>query len=231
MEVYVGTSGWMYSWNRGRSLDWYVRNSGLNAVELNASFYRIPSKAAVKSWADKASSLRWAVKIHRYISHVKKLSEGFEEQWARFIETFKPLDPYIDFYLLQLPPSFRPSDENIERLKVFSRYVGLGGRLAVEFRGQGWFTDRTVDLIKEIGATLVSIDSPEGTWVRTSNGIVYLRLHGRGNWYFYNYSKVELEELTRAILGLRPIKVYVFFNNDHWMLENAVTMLSLLRST
>ena len=46
VEVYVGTSGWMYPWNLGRSLEWYVNHSGLNAVELNASFYRIPRRGA-----------------------------------------------------------------------------------------------------------------------------------------------------------------------------------------
>jgi len=39
MEFFIGTSGWMYGWNEKQSVDWYVANSGLNAVELNASFY------------------------------------------------------------------------------------------------------------------------------------------------------------------------------------------------
>ena len=44
MEVFVGTSGWSYGWNKGGNLDWYLRNSHLNAVELNASFYRFPNR-------------------------------------------------------------------------------------------------------------------------------------------------------------------------------------------
>ncbi|MEM2358961.1 MAG: DUF72 domain-containing protein, partial [Nitrososphaerota archaeon] len=35
---FVRTSGWLYDWNSGGTLDWYLANSGLNAVELNASF-------------------------------------------------------------------------------------------------------------------------------------------------------------------------------------------------
>ena len=35
MEVYVGTSGWAYAWNRGGSLAWFVEQSGLNAIEVN----------------------------------------------------------------------------------------------------------------------------------------------------------------------------------------------------
>ena len=64
----------------------------------------------------------------------------------------------------------------------------------------------------------------------SSNGIVYLRLHGRGAWYAYEYSEEELAELARRVAELSPTRVYVFFNNDHWMLENALQMLEVLRS-
>jgi uncharacterized protein YecE (DUF72 family) len=40
MELFVGTSGWFYSWNPDGSFDWFSRFSGLNAVELNMSFYK-----------------------------------------------------------------------------------------------------------------------------------------------------------------------------------------------
>lgn len=73
VKVFVGTSGWLYDWNLDSTFDWYVRNSGLNAVELNASFYRFPFRNQVTSWTRKGSGLRWAVKVHRYITHVKRL--------------------------------------------------------------------------------------------------------------------------------------------------------------
>jgi len=74
----------------------------------------------------------------------------------------------------------------------------------------------------------VSIDAPIATWIVSSNGIVYLRMHGRSSWYAHNYSLDELREIVRAVLSLKPLRVYVFFNNDHWMLENARTMYKLL---
>jgi uncharacterized protein YecE (DUF72 family) len=39
MKVFVGTSGWYYEWNVDKTLDWYIANSGLNGIKLNASFY------------------------------------------------------------------------------------------------------------------------------------------------------------------------------------------------
>ena len=63
MKFFVGTSGWMYDWNEESSLDWYVKNSRLNAIELNASFYRFPFPNQVKHWAVAGKSLSWAVKV------------------------------------------------------------------------------------------------------------------------------------------------------------------------
>jgi len=228
LQVFVGTSGWLYDWNEGGTLDWYVRFSGLNAVELNASFYRFPFRRQVESWARKGSSLRWSVKVHRSITHVKRLSEESLEIWSKFFELFEPLDRYVDFYLLQLPPTFAAKPENISRLKMFAERVELGERLAVEFRHPSWFTGVGVEVCRDVGATFVSVDSPQGTWIETSNGLVYVRMHGRTDWYIHDYSSDELEDVAKRILGLNPSRVYVFFNNDHWMLENARLMKRIL---
>jgi uncharacterized protein YecE (DUF72 family) len=104
MDLFVGTSGWYYSWNEKRSLDWFVANSGLNTVELNASFYRFPFSNMVKSWARKDQALRWAVKVNRLITHRFKFSEKAYSAWQRFRDLFSPLDANVDFYLFQLHP-------------------------------------------------------------------------------------------------------------------------------
>lgn len=228
--VFVGTSGWLYDWNVESTFDWYVRNSGLNAVELNASFYRFPFRSQVLSWARKGSGLRWAVKVHRYITHVKRLREDALGTWRRFRDLFQPLDQYIDFYLFQMPPGFAHTDENIERIKAFARETGLGSRFAIEFRHETWFRDdNAINELGSLGITVVSIDEPGLTWVGSTNGIVYLRLHGRSGWYMHEYSEEELRELANKAISVGPRAIYVFFNNDHWMLENARRMLTILR--
>ena len=70
--IFVGTSGWSYNWNLGKSLEWYTNESGLNAIELNMSFYRFPYPNMIKSWAKKGSTLAWIIKVHRSITHLKK---------------------------------------------------------------------------------------------------------------------------------------------------------------
>ena len=227
-EVYVGTSGWLYDWNAEGTLDWYARSSGLNAVELNASFYRFPFPSQVASWAKKGRGIRWAIKVSRIITHVKRLKEGALSTWAKFKRLFDPMDDLVDFYLFQLPPNFKRTEENTRRLRLYAKETDLGSRLAVEFRDESWFNDEVVELCKELGITVVSIDAPIGTWIVRSGEALYLRMHGRDAWYAFDYSYEELEEVASRILALGPGKVYVFFNNDHWMLDNARTMLGLL---
>ncbi|MCC6015387.1 MAG: DUF72 domain-containing protein [Desulfurococcaceae archaeon] len=228
-EVYVGTSGWLYDWNEGSSLDWYVSHSGLNAVELNASFYRFPFRNQVLGWARRGRALRWSVKVHRSITHLRKLGEASLATWGRFRELFSPMDDLVDFYLFQMPPNFSCSPGNLARVETFHSETGLGLRMAVEFRHGSCFTESTARWAEGVGLTLVSVDSPVATWIASSGGVVYLRMHGRSSWYAHDYSYEELAEIAGRVRELSPGRVYVFFNNDHWMLDNARAMLRLLR--
>ncbi|MGC8888894.1 MAG: DUF72 domain-containing protein [Candidatus Micrarchaeia archaeon] len=47
----------------------------LNAIELNASFYRFPFPNQVKGWSAKDNSLTWVIKINRLITHTHMLNE------------------------------------------------------------------------------------------------------------------------------------------------------------
>ncbi len=228
-RIYIGTSGWLYSWNLGGTLDWYLENTQLNAVELNASFYRIPWRNQVQSWARKGSRIKWAVKIHRTITHIYKLVEKTYRIWDKFYSVFKPLDKITRFYLLQLPPNYTYTERNVEKLEKFATHTQLGTRLAIEYRHPSWLRNNVGAKIAErIGATVVSIDAPIATWIVATNNIVYLRMHGRKLWYAYDYTYRELEEIADTILEINPDEIYIFFNNNHWMLENAQTMKKIL---
>jgi uncharacterized protein YecE (DUF72 family) len=57
-----------------------------------------------------------------------------------------------------------------------------------------------------------------------------MRMHGRDDWYQYDYSQEELEETAAMIQKTSARNVYLFFNNNHSMLENAQRMRGLFRS-
>jgi len=227
MQVFVGTSGWMYNWNEEQSLDWYVKNSGLNAVELNASFYRFPFPKWVESWATKGSQLRWSIKVNRLITHTFKFGEKAIDLWKRFEDVFKPLEPNIDFYLFQLPPFMTPS--LAPRLEQFVEKTGLERRFALEVRNQEWFNKEWMEWASKLGITWVSVDCPDYPLdVFKTNKLVYERMHGRHDWYSTYYKDQELEGVAKNIAKAKPEKAYVFFNNNHAMLDNARKMLTIL---
>lgn len=227
MKVFVGTSGFVYDWNEEGTLDWYVKNSGLNALELNMSFYRFPFPNQVKAWARKGKDLRWIVKVNRFVTHVFKFGEKALQTWEKFYKIFEPLDKITDFYLFQLPPSMSPN--SAEKIEKFYKKTGLGFRFALEWRNEKWFTKEWISWAKENGITLVSVDAPElPREVFCINSIVYVRMHGRTGWYSHDYSEEELIEVAEKILRASPEKVYVMFNNNHAMLSNGRHMKEIL---
>jgi uncharacterized protein YecE (DUF72 family) len=182
MKCFVGTSGWFYSWNPEGSFDWFVTNSSLNAVELNMSFYRYPYPNMVRGWALKGRELRWSIKVHRLITHTFKLNEKAYIRWERFSKLFAPLEPYIDFYLFQLPPILTP--KSIQAIEKFITKTGLSQRFALEVRNMKWFDKNYIEWASKLNITWVSVDSPDFPLeVYNTNGIVYLRMHGRTAWY------------------------------------------------
>jgi len=217
--TFVGTSGWYYDWNREKNLDWYIARSGLNSVELNASFYRFPFREMVRTWAAKGSGLRWSVKAHRSITHHHRFDELAVERFETFSERFGPMDHLIDFYLFQAPPGFC----DVDAVLGFSKEVGLGRRMAFEVRNVDLLMDDELcaELMEEM--TVVSVDSPTARVRILSTDPVYMRMHGRDDWYVHDYSEEELDEVAAAIYSKRSGDAYIFFNNDR-MLRNARAM-------
>ncbi len=225
MKVYVGTSGWAYSWNRENSLGWYAKETGLNAIELNTSFYRYPSSSQVKTWAEEGKDLKWSVKVNQTITHRYKFNKNSYARFESFKRVFEPLDNKIKFYLFQLPPILTPN--SLDKIVEFQDRFGLGERFALEVRNINWFDNEIYKRIKALGITMVSIDSPIGSFIVKTSKSIYLRMHGRVSWYSYKYKEKELFQIASKISQLAPTSSYIFFNNDHSMLQNARMMLGV----
>jgi uncharacterized protein YecE (DUF72 family) len=202
-------------------------DTGLNAVELNSSFYHFPYKNNIASWKRKSDrKLRWSVKVNRSITHIYKLNEKSYDLWERFAELFSQMNDLIDFFLFQLPPSFKGSKENMERIERFIELSGIEERerIAIEPRDESWFD--YIDSFMNLGVTIVSVDCPDFQWFVRTSDFYYLRLHGHREWYAYVYSEEELKDLAEKQRALGCRTNYAFFNNDIGMLENAKTYKS-----
>jgi uncharacterized protein YecE (DUF72 family) len=127
------------------------------------------------------------------------------------------MDHLIDFYLFQVPPNF----DDVTKALRFAEYTGLGRRFALEIRNKELLGNYELcaELMDKV--TLVSVDSPDYSNRIFPGEVVYMRMHGRDKWYTYNYSQEEIRETIRQINKFGPEKIYIYFNNDHNMLENA----------
>jgi uncharacterized protein YecE (DUF72 family) len=179
----------------------------------------------IKAWAKKGSNLTWVIKVHRLITHFKKLSKETYSTFERFKKLFLPLEENIHYYLLQFPPKFT----DLDKLEKFIDNCG-NDKISIEFRNISMFTDEIISWGKKQDVLLVSIDAPKLPYKIMSKEIIYERIHGRTDWYSHNYSDEELLEIKKRIMLPKPRKVYVFFNNNHMMLDNAIRMNSLLKS-
>lgn len=224
IHIFIGTSGWNYDWNKGKSLEWYIENTKFNAIELNYSFYHIPTEKSIKSWIT-GNELSWSVKVNRVITHTYRLNEKSIKYIKDFINLFDKSALKVDNFLFQLPPSFtaKNADRVINISKLFDK-----SRLIFEARNLSFFKDSIYKKFKENGITLASIDSPLGNFYVNTTGTIYLRLHGRKNWYSYNYLKNELSDILESIIKLKPKKIYIFFNNVY-MFQNCNLFINLVK--
>ncbi|MCS7126152.1 MAG: DUF72 domain-containing protein [Aigarchaeota archaeon] len=225
----VGTSGYSYFWNPDRRspFKWYVMQ-GFKTVEINASFYSFPRKSWIINWLrNSPREFDFSIKVHRSITHLSRLGPKSLKIWEKFYQILKPLEEKISFWLFQFPEYFKPTHENLLKIKAFINDTGLGNSAVFEFRDSRWWNMRSI--IEGLGAVFCSVDAPSlPREIYSSNNVVYLRMHGRIDWYAYSYSDRELEELAEELIKIDCEKKYVYFNNDHGMLENALKMRYLL---
>lgn len=221
-SIHIGTSGWHYKHWRGPFypanlgpagfLEFYVRR--FHSVEINNSFYRLPTEQALETWRDTVpGGFIFAVKGSRYITHMKKLKEP-ERSLAPFLERVAVLGDKLGPILFQLPPHW-----NFERERLEAFLTALPGtrRFTLELRDQTWINDRTLDLLARHGVAfciyeLSGYRSPR----EVTTDFVYIRLHGPGGPYQGLYGREALKDWAGAIgnWSRQGREVFCYFDND-----------------
>ncbi len=198
-------------------------------VEVNNTFYRLPSAEAVDGWiAQTPPEFRFTVKASRYITHIKRLNSP-EKYVQRFLKSIEPLAKArkLEAILWQLPPSFKRDDDRLDTALEAIR-ARAPGRHAVEFRHPSWFTEDVYSLLRGHKAALAVADDPEFSFqkhVRTTDW-TYVRMH-RGRSSSRGYSPAELATWRRRIAAWRATTdVLVYFNNSQEALavDNAAVL-------
>jgi uncharacterized protein YecE (DUF72 family) len=235
---YIGTSGWVYPhWRevfyppRLAQSKWLYFYSGhFSTVEINNSFYRLPSEQAFSNWRDTSPhGFRYAVKASRFITHIKRLKD-VAEPVQTFIARAAHLNKKLGSILYQLPPNMHRNDE---RLEGFLTLLPKGLRHVIEFRHQSWLDEEVFDILRRHNTGFCVFDMPEVSCpLLATADFAYIRFHGSSGLYSSCYSDEEMEDWARRIEGLATDldTVYIYFNNDAegFAIKNAQTLAGRL---
>ena len=221
-SIRVGCSGWVYKHWRGifypeglAQKRWFQHYAEeFDTVEINASFYRLPLATTFEGWREKAPpGFRYAVKVNRFITHMKKLLDC-EEAVDGFIELARPLGNALGPLLYQLPPSLH---KNLERLDTFLARLPKDIEQVVEFRHRSWYDEDVLAHLDHHGIGFVCHDlrgllSPRWASGRTA----YVRFHGTSGRYHGRYSDEALLGWTDWLIdqARQGRSCWCYFNND-----------------
>jgi uncharacterized protein YecE (DUF72 family) len=222
-RAYVGTSGWNYKHWRGefypkeltpaKWLDFFKET--FDTVEINNSFYRLPTAEAFQSWRRQVpKDFTFAVKASRFLTHIKRLKDP-EDPLELFFSRAKHLKDRLGPVLFQLPPHFKV---NLERLEIFLSALKPYRKVrpVLEVRDASWLVPAVFELLRKHRTALCFADwrDTDVTGPVTTD-FVYVRRH-YGRAAGGNYRKSALDRDVSQIRDwLRSgLDVYMYFNND-----------------
>jgi uncharacterized protein YecE (DUF72 family) len=234
-DIRIGTSGFHYKHWIGpfyppktpasKMLDFYLPH--FDTVEINNSFYRLPTAEAFDAWREATpADFAFAVKASRFITHNKKLKDP-EHALENLLPRAAHLGPKLGPILFQLPPHWRVNPERLESLlEILPRDL----RYTFEFRELSWITPAIIPILTKFNAAfciyeLAGYHSP----LHITADFAYVRLHGssRGK-YQGSYSSERLNFWARLIeTWAADLKaIYVYFDNDQagYAAANALTL-------
>ncbi len=243
MKIYVGTSGYNYAhWKevfypkslpQNKWLEFYSQH--FNSVELNVTFYRLPSKEVFQKWYERTpSDFRFVIKGWRQITHLKRLKDSVSFLES-FFENVKELKEKLICILWQMPPSLKKNTQLLESFlkELFKIKIAKKIFHSVEFRHKSWFVEEIYGILKENNVNLCIAHSDRWPFVKvlTSN-FLYLRFHGGKVLYGSEYPLKELSEFKNLIDEFKKEinTIFGFFNNDAYgfAVKNAFQFRKLL---
>jgi uncharacterized protein YecE (DUF72 family) len=214
MNVQVGMSGYSYKeWKGGfypedlsaeAMLSFYAER--FPAVEINNTFYRMPTEKLLLQWAGQVpTNFTFVLKASRRITHMNRLKE-VAEHVEYFLRTAAVLGPRQGPSFFQLPPNFK---KDLPLLQEFLGLIPKRCLAAMEFRNPTWFSDDVYDLLKAHDVALCVVDSDQGgtPFVATASW-GYLRLRSEA------YDETQLQAWADRIRSQPWERAYTFLKHE-----------------
>lgn len=253
-EVLFGVAGWSYAdWRdvvypRGCKDTLRAVAARVDLIEINSTFYGVPSAKNSRSWVERTADLgtRFTAKLPQEFTHERRFDDALA---ARTREGFAPL--VASGRLLGLLAQFNhrfPRDAHAlaHVARLAAAFAG-DSPLFVELRHRSWDDDGALRELAALGVGVLALDYPGAAsgFARDvpgvlADGVAYFRLHGRNRAWFeqgagrdqvydWRYSATEVAQLEQRIerlAGAAPRTVVVA--NNHFRGNAMVVVEQLL---
>ena len=228
-EVLFGVAGWSYDdWKdvvypRGCKDTLCAVAQRVGLIEINSTFYGLPSAKNCRSWAERTADLgtRFTAKLPQEFTHARRFGDALV---ARTIEGFVPLQESgrLLGLLAQFNHELPCTTSSIDHVARLANAFAGAGRLFVELRHASWNAAAGLQAMQRMGVGVLELDYPgmvggfsrDVTGVRAPGDFAYFRLHGRNRAWFrkgagrnevydWRYSADEVEQLGARIERIR----------------------------
>jgi uncharacterized protein YecE (DUF72 family) len=220
--IYIGTSGWSYKdWAENfypsdlpasKQLKFYTTK--FPTVEINGTFYRLPTEKAFENWKREASpGFVYSIKGSRAVTHFKRLRPG-AKSLGLLLDRSKSLGEYRGPVLWQLPGTLK---KDLVRLSDFLRTLNRRIRHAIEFRDPSWVDKEVFRVLRRHRVANVAVSSQVMPMcLEITANFVYVRLHGLEGGAAHDYTDRELRPWARFLRSCAKegVTAFVYFNND-----------------
>src|SRR5712691_1946975 len=214
-QLSVGAGGWDYfSVPSGDRLKAY--SSAYDFVEVNSTYYRLPSPVTVSSWRRRVSlGFEFSIRCHKDLAELHRLE--LTRKNVRLVDSMEKICRQLRASVLTIliPKELVGHEELSSKLSAFLSTVSLGRTsIAVEFRG-GEPTDDTLKTLQDQDA-VHSVDISR-QYPKVESSIVYSRLFGKGKQNMYEFDDNELHDIAakasgpkfeKSILAFHGVRMY-----------------------
>lgn len=235
--IYIGLTGWgdhpdVYSGVTTARDKLYDYSGHFPVVEVDTSFYAIPSTATVEKWCkDTPENFRFVVKAYQGMTGHLRDELPYEtrnDMFNAFRECAQVFQKHgkLAMLLVQFPPWFDCQGKNVQYIRYVKKQLA-SFPIAIEFRNQSWYSEKmkekTLQFLKESELIHTVCDEPQAGSGSVpfvpiaTNDKVLVRIHGRNvhgwrnighaeNWrkvrFLYDYNHEELKKLSEHFLFL-----------------------------
>ena len=230
--IWIGTSGYNYPEWKGsfypaglasaKMLPYYAAR--FPTVEINYTFYRMPTEKLVAGWAAQTPSpFKLTLKAPRRITHDSRLKDCGPAV-ANFCQVAATLGDKLGTLLFQLPPFLR---KDIGLLDAFLTELPPGVRAAFEFRHVSWFDEAVFERLSGRNMALCVADSDKlSTPVRITADYAYFRLRDEG--YQPDDIKRWADVIARETASCQDVFVYFKHEDEGKGPEFATLLMTYL---